>query len=47
MEKKQSSSKREVYSNTILPQEIRIISNKQSKVRSKRIRKRTNKTQSY
>ena len=43
MEKKQSSSKREVYSNTILPQETRIISNKQSKVRSKTTRKRRNK----
>ena len=42
-----SSSKREVQSNTGLPQETRNISNKQPKLPSKRIRKRiTNKTQS-
>ena len=42
-----SSSKREFYSNTILPQETRNISNKQPKLTPKEIRKRrTNKTQS-
>ena len=42
-----SSPKREVYSNTILPQETRKISNKQSNLTPKGTRdKRTNKTQS-
>ena len=41
-----SSSKREVYSNTILPQGTRKISNKQSNLPSKGIRKGTNKNQS-
>ena len=42
-----SSSKREVYSNTILPQETRKISNKQSNLTIKVTReRRTNKTQS-
>ena len=42
-----SSSKREVYSNTILPQERRKISNKQSNLTPKGTReRRTNKTQS-
>ena len=42
-----SSSKREVYSNTILPKEIRKISNKQSNLTPKGTReRRTNKTQS-
>ena len=42
-----SSSKREVYSNTSLPQETRKISNKQSKLIPKGTReRRTNKTQS-
>ena len=42
-----SSSKREVYSNTILPQETRKISNKISNLTSKGTReRRTNKTQS-
>ena len=36
-----SSSKREVYSNTGLPQEIRKISNKQTNLPSKGILKRT------
>ena len=41
-----SSSKREVYSNTILPQETRKISNKQPKLTPKATRERgTNKTQ--
>ena len=41
-----SSSKREVYSNTILPQETRKISNKQPNLTPKAIReRRTNKTQ--
>ena len=39
-----SSSKREVYSNTILPQETRKISNKQAKLTPKAIRERTKKT---
>ena len=38
-----SSSKREVYSNTILPQEIRNISNKQPNLTSKTIRDRRTK----
>ena len=39
-----SSSKREVYSNTILPQETRKISNKQANLIPKEIReRRTNK----
>ena len=45
-----SSSKREIYSNTILPQEIRKISNKQPKFTPKAIREgrttTTKKTQS-
>ena len=41
-----SSFKREVYSNTSLPQETRKISNKQPNLTLKRIRKRKNKTQS-
>ena len=42
-----SSSKREVYSNTILPQETRKISNKQPNLTPKATRKRrTNKTYS-
>ena len=42
-----SSSKREVYSNTSLPQEIRKISSKQSNLTPKGTReRRTNKTQS-
>ena len=36
-----SSSKREVYSNTILPPETRNISNKQPKLTTKAIRERT------
>ena len=41
------SSKREVYSNAILPQETRKISNKRSKLTPKGTReRRTNKTQS-
>ena len=44
---RRSSSKREVYSNIILPQETRKISNKQPKFIPKAIReRRTNKTQS-
>ena len=39
-----SSSKREVYSNTILPQEARKISNKQPKLTPKAIRERRTKT---
>ena len=47
MEWSKSSSKREVYSNTSLLQEIRKISNKQPILIPKRTRKRTiNKTQS-
>ena len=47
MECSKSSSKREVYSNTGLPQETRKISNKQPNLPPKRIRKRrTNKGQS-
>ena len=42
----QKQSKREVYSNIILPQETRKISNKQSKLTPKGTReRRTNKTQ--
>ena len=42
-----SSPKREVYSNTILPQETRNISNKQPNLTPKGTReRRTNKTQS-
>ena len=42
-----SSSKREVYSNTSIPQETRKISNKQSNLTPKGTReRRTNKTQS-
>ena len=39
----QKPSKREVYSNTILPQEIRNISNKQPNLTSKAIRERRTK----
>ena len=43
----QNSSKREVYRNTILPQETRNISNKQPKLTPKEIReRRTKKPQS-
>ena len=38
-----SSSKREVYSNTILPQETRKISNKQTNLTPKAIRERRKK----
>ena len=41
-----SSSKREVYSNTILPQETRNISNKQPNLTPKAIRETTKKPQS-
>ena len=41
-----SSSKREVYSYTSIPQQKRNISNKQSNVTPKGTRERTNKTQS-
>ena len=44
---KQNSSKREVYTNTILPQETRKISNKQPNLTHKAIReRRTKETQS-
>ena len=47
MRRSKSSSKREVYSNTISPQETRKISNKQSNTTLKTTRKRkTKKTQS-
>ena len=47
MECSKSSSKRVVYSNTILPQETKNISNKQPNLTPKAIRvRRTNKTQS-
>ena len=47
MQKKKSSSKKETYRNTILPQEIRKTSNKQPNLTSKGTRKtRTKKTQS-
>ena len=47
MECSKSCSKREVYSNTSLPQETRNMSNKQSNLTSKGTReRRTNKTQS-
>ena len=39
----QSTSKREVYSNTILPQETRNISNKQPNLTPKAIREKKNK----
>ena len=39
-----NSSKREVYSNTILPQETRNISNKQPKLTAKAINERRTKT---
>ena len=39
-----SSSRRQVYSNTILPQETRKISNKQPNLTSKAIRERRTKT---
>ena len=42
-----SSSKKEVYSDTSLLQEIRKISNKQPNLTPKGTRERTNKTQSY
>ena len=41
-----SSSKKEAYSNTRLPQEIRKISNKQPNLTLKATRERTSKTQS-
>ena len=41
-----SISKREIYSNPSLPQEIRTISNKQPKFTLKETRRRKNKTQS-
>ena len=41
-----SSSKKEVYSNTILPQETRKISNKQPNLTPKATREQTNKIQS-
>ena len=44
MEHSKSSSKREVYSNTNLPEEIRKITNKQPNLIPKAIRERTNKT---
>ena len=44
MGRSKSSSKREVYSNTILPQEIRKISNKQSNFTPKGTRKRQQKS---
>ena len=43
---RKGSSKREVYSNTFLPQETRKISNKQPNLTPKATRKRTNKTYS-
>ena len=43
MGRSKSSSKREVYSNTILPQETRKISNKQPNLTPKAIRERTTK----
>ena len=47
MECSKSSSKKEVYSNTISPQETRKISNKQPNLTPKATReRRTNKTQS-
>ena len=47
MQTNKSNSKREVYSNTILPQKTRKISNKQPKLTPKATRERgTNKTQS-
>ena len=47
MGSRKSSSKREVYSNTSLPQEIRKISNKQPKLTPKATREReTNEAQS-
>ena len=41
----QKQFKRDVYNNIILPQETRIISNKQSNITPKGTRKRTNKAQ--
>ena len=41
-----SSSKRDVYSNTVFPQETRKVSNKQPSLIPKAMRERTNKTQS-
>ena len=47
LERSKSSSKREVYSNTILPQETRKISNKQLNLTPKATReRRTNRTHS-
>ena len=46
MRHSKSSSKREVHSDTGLPQETKKISYKQTKLPPKRILKRTNKTQS-
>ena len=42
-----AKAKREVYSNTILPQETRKLSNKQPNLTAKAIRERTKKIQSY
>ena len=42
----ESSSKKKVYSNTILPQETRKASNRQPNSTSKTVGKRTKKTQS-
>ena len=48
MEHSKSSSKREVYSNSISPQEARKISNKQSNLTPKATgERRTKKTQSH
>ena len=47
MEHSKSSSKREVYSNTSLHQDLRISSNKQFKLTPKELGERTNKTQNY
>ena len=46
MERSKRSSKRQVYHNTILPQETRNISNKQPNLTLKAIRERTKKPQS-
>ena len=47
MECSKSSSKREVYSNTILPQETRKISNKQPNLIPKAIRERRTKKKKH
>ena len=44
---RKSSSKREVYNDTSLPQEIRKISNKQHNLMPKASRERTNKSQRW